>query len=225
MMSSANRSMKPTPADRAAGYNLLSMRKTSFILLFLLSLILRPEARAQDSLHYRLPAVLILGERTWDNDTDRYHYNQTRYYIQTILPYVEVAMDYYIRLMAWKAETKPSPAAFRRRVKQMEKELESRYKDEIKNLNTTQAELLIKLLARQTGTNLADLLQELKSGFFSLRWQAWGRLNGIRLNEDYDPDKESMIEQILYGLDWPQKAPRHPGWPFSRLPVGWGTSP
>ncbi len=201
------------------------MKKAILLISLWISLASAPEARAQDSLHHRLPTVLILGERLWANDTDRYHYNQTRYYIQTVLPYVELAMDYYLKLMSWKAETRPSAAQFRRRVKEMEEEIEDKYKEEIKNLNTTQADLLIKLLARQSGSPVSSLLREVKSGFFSLRWQAWGKINGIQLHQRYNPEKEKMIEEILQGLDWPGKPSPHPGWPFPEGPMGWGTKP
>jgi len=182
-----------------------------FCAIILIFLGLTPPVSGQDTPRFQLPTIVVDAQRSFANDTDRYHYNQTRYYIQTVLPYLELAMGYYREMKAWEAEEDPNRAAIRRRVKQWEEEVEDRYKEEIKDLNTTQADLLIKLIARQTGSNLYEILKAWRSGFYAARWQAWGKLNGIQINQSYEASKEPMIEQILQGMGWPSTATLAPG--------------
>ncbi|HTM64801.1 MAG TPA: DUF4294 domain-containing protein, partial [Flavipsychrobacter sp.] len=39
----------------------------------------------------KLKEVQVTDTRKWQNDTARYHFNQTRYYVETILPYLNAA--------------------------------------------------------------------------------------------------------------------------------------
>ena len=153
-------------------------------------------------LHVTMDTVLIKAERQWANDTVRYRYNQTKYYVTTILPYVNEAVKLYHEL-----ETKTNAGISRKErrafVKDKEAVLKQRFDAELKELNETQGMLLVKLVARQTGMNVYDLLQEYKGGFVATKWLAWGRLNGFNLGRKYDPDNEIMLENIMEELGYP----------------------
>ena len=40
---------------------------------------------------YSLPRVTVDAKRNWANDTVQYKYNQMKYYVTTILPYLNAA--------------------------------------------------------------------------------------------------------------------------------------
>jgi len=149
-----------------------------------------------------MDTVLIKAQRAWANDTVRYRYNQTKYYVTTVLPYVNEAVKLYNEL-----ETRTGDGAGRKErrafVKNREAELKQRFNAEIKGLNETQGVLLVKLVARQTGMNIYDMLQEYKGGLAATKWLAWGRLNGFNLGRKYNPDNEIMLENIMEELGYP----------------------
>lgn len=159
-------------------------------------------SRADTLLHVTMDTVLIKAQRAWANDTVRYRYNQTKYYVTTVLPYVNEAVKLYNEL---EAKTGAGAGRKERRafVKNREAALKQRFDAEIKGLNETQGVLLVKLVARQTGMNIYDMLQEYKGGLAATKWLAWGRLNGFNLGRQYNPDNEIMLENIMEELGYP----------------------
>jgi hypothetical protein len=151
----------------------------------------------------KLPTVKVSAERKWDNDTVRYQYNQTKYYITTILPYLNAATQLY-----GEFEQRSQDPGFKKKERKAflnakEEELRLRYEDEFTKINETQGALLMKLIARQTGANVYSMLQDYKSGFTAIKWQTWAKINGFNLNKRYNPDEEPMLEHIMDNLGYP----------------------
>ena len=69
---------------------------TLMILLFGKSLL--AQQKVDTLLMVRLKEVQIKDTRNWGNDTLRYRFNQTRYYVQTILPYLDAATHVFHEL-------------------------------------------------------------------------------------------------------------------------------
>lgn len=156
--------------------------------------------------HVTMKPVNIVSERQWKNDTVRYHYNQMKYYVTTILPYLDQAVTLFNEIDI-KINT-PGIAKRERKafVKIKEDELREKFDDEIKQLNETQGLLLIKLIARQTGINIYAMLQEFKGPLAAIKWQGWSKLHGFNLNTKYNPDEEPWLEDIMDDLGYPLPA-------------------
>jgi hypothetical protein len=150
-----------------------------------------------------LPPVNVNAERKWDNDTVRYRYNQTRYYIVTILPYLNAASKLFAELDAKVNDPNISKKERKAFVATKEEELRVQFENEIKRLNETQGVLLVKLIARQTGANIYNMLDEFKSPLMAIRWQTWAKFNGFNLNKRYEPHAEPMLEHIMEDLGYP----------------------
>lgn len=177
------------------------------ILAVLVCLGMAQYATAQDNqpaeqLHVTMDTLRVSAERTWANDTVRYRYNQMKYYVTTILPYVHEAVQLQREVDA-KTEAGVSRKQRKQFVRLREDELRARYDAEVKKLNETQGVLMIKLIARQTGVNIYDILKEYKNGFEAAKWLAWGRLHGFNLAKQYNPDNEIMLENIMEELGYP----------------------
>jgi hypothetical protein len=179
------------------------MRKVLPIIL-LLSGLSSSRLLAQEAdtvLMVKLKEVQVTDTRKWQNDTARYRFNQTRYYVETILPYLNAAtkvfeeVDQAISSDASRKEKK-------RLVGAKENELRVQFEDKVKTLNETQGVLLIKLIARQTGVNIYSILQEFKNPLTAIKWQAWARMNGFNLNKKYNPKEEVLIEQVMLSLGY-----------------------
>jgi hypothetical protein len=149
----------------------------------------------------RLKEVRVTDSRKWKNDTARYHFNQTRYYVETILPYLNAATKVFKEI----DQTVSSDIGRKERkrlVSAKEDELRVQFEDKVKALNETQGVLLIKLIARQTGVNIYSILQEFKNPLTAIKWQAWARMNGFNLNKRYDPKEEVLLEQVMLSLGY-----------------------
>ncbi len=183
------------------------MYMKSLITITAILLAVHTNAQTSDSaVLFRLPNVDVNGGRNWSNDTIRYQYNQMKHYVTTILPYLQAAtamMDELNRLEQDPSISKRQRKSF---INQKEDEMKQRFETEIKQLNETQGVLLVKLIARQSGENIYGKMEEYKTTFYALKWQAWARLHGFNLNRRYDPYDEPMLEHIMQSLGYPLPA-------------------
>lgn len=139
----------------------------------------------------------------WKNDTDRYHYNQMKFYVKSILPYLNAATTLFKEVNAKVEDPELSKKERRRFINAKEDDMRTQFEDKIKSLNVTQGVLLIKLIARETNLNIYKMLREFKNPLVAVKWQTWARLNGINLDRKYHPDEENDLENIMYELGYP----------------------
>jgi len=178
-------------------------------LLFLLSLC-SARASAQEATPdtvylWKLPEAEVRSSQLWDNDTSRYRYNQLKHYVKTVLPYMTAATATMAEVQGRLAGGLRG-AEKRRYLAAKNKALRAQFEDRVKSLNVTQGVLLIKLIARQTGANLYDIIGETRGGVTAVKWQAWARLHGINLARPYDPAAEPQLERIMRSLGYPLPA-------------------
>lgn len=152
--------------------------------------------------HVTMDTLQVNAQRDWANDTVRYRYNQMKYYVTTVMPYVHEAVRLHQQLETATAEgmNRKARKAF---VREREDELRQKFDAEVKKLNETQGVLMVKLIARQTGVNIYDMLKEYKNGFEATKWLAWGKLHGFNLGRRYNPDNDIMLENIMHELGYP----------------------
>jgi hypothetical protein len=148
----------------------------------------------------------VNSTRIWSNDTTRYRYNQMRYYVTTVLPYVEEAVALFNDLHVRLNDPSLTGKARREYIRQKEIVVRTRFEDKIKSLNETQGVLLIKLAARQTGFNIYEQLSDFKGTVAAMKWQLWARIHGFNLNRKYHPEEEPNLEHIMRHLGYPLPA-------------------
>lgn len=137
------------------------------------------------------------------NDTERYRYNQMKYNIQVILPYLNAATKLFREIDDKFKEPDLDKRDRRKFVKAKEAEMRTSFEDKVRDLNVTQGVLLVKLIARQTDVNIYKMISEFKSSLAALKWQGWARLHGMNLDRRYDPEQEPMLELIMEELGYP----------------------
>jgi len=151
----------------------------------------------------QLNEAVIISTRLFTNDTARYHYNQMKHYVKMILPYVDTAVKMFNQIESTTAEM--SKKNKRKYIKSQEKDIKVNFEDRIKSLNITQGRLLVKLINRQLKLNCYSIVRELKNPLTATYYQSVARLNGINLNEDYNPEENNELEMIMrslgYGID------------------------
>lgn len=144
----------------------------------------------------------VNSTRTFANDTLRYRFNQLRFNVKTVMPYVNAATG-----ILTEVNTKLSTASMdkkerKRYLATQETELREKFENKVNSLNETQAVLLIKLIGRQSNLNLYSILQEVKGNFQAFKYQTWARMNGYNLAKKYDPESEQELENVLASLGY-----------------------
>ena len=87
-------------------------------------------------------------------------------------------------------------------IKQAEKEINEEYGNDLRDLTFSQGKILIKLVYRETGSSSYELVAELRGKFRAFFWQAFARLWGFNLKNEYDPEGEDKeIEFIVQMIE------------------------
>ncbi len=110
------------------------MKRILLALLFLLPF----TAGAQDTSKYMNDSAFMLPEARvtaqWLNDTDRYRYNQMKFYVTTILPYLDASTQIFKDVNAKVNEQGVSRKERRKYVNSREDEMRTKFEDKIKQL-------------------------------------------------------------------------------------------
>lgn len=188
--------------------------------LILLPLFFSARAMAQTGTVYSDDTTFMLPEfrvtAQFLNDTDRYRYNQMKFYVTTILPYLDAATRLFKEVDHKVHEEGISKKERRQYINSREDDVRTEFEDRVKKLNVTQGKLLVKLIARQTELNIYEMLQEFKNPLTAIKWQTWARVNGMNLDRKYVPDEEKDLENIMYELGYPLP----PGYKYPYLKRG-----
>ena len=87
-------------------------------------------------------------------------------------------------------------------VKEVEKEMNNRFKGELKDLSITQGKILVKLINRQTGRDVYDIVKDIKGGFNARIYQTTAFFFDNNLKKQYDPfNDDKDIEMIVKELE------------------------
>ena len=115
--------------------------------------------------------------------------------IQKVLPYVKIAKQLYTEMKEEKENDKKRD--YRHYRKDLEREMRARFENELKDLTTSQGEMLFKLINRETKNNAYSIIKELKGSITAWFYELVGKRWGYDLKENYDPQKEHLIEMII----------------------------
>src|SRR5215217_9553505 len=97
-----------------------------------------------------LQEVVVVSKRVFKDQIEQYRYNQLRQNIIVVYPYAKEAGTMFSEINE-QLEAMDKKKERKRFVKQKEDELDALYENSLKNLTVTQGDLLVKLIARETG--------------------------------------------------------------------------
>lgn len=127
-------------------------------------------------------------------------YNRLRYNVYKTYPYAVIAAgvlkDVDVNLM--KIPDKKAQKAY---MKSVEKELKKRFKGELEEMTISQGQVLVKLINRESGRNVFNIIKEVKGGFNAVIYQSVAMLFSNNLRKEYDPkgddrDIESIVQEL-----------------------------
>lgn len=145
----------------------------------------------------RLPDIWVYGEYNYKTKKQYEAWTRTKYNVKKVYPYAILAaakLKEYNRVL----EKMPDEKTKKAYLKVVEKELRAEFEDPLKNLTTTQGEILLKLIDRETGETSYELVKNLRGGFQAFMWQSLARLFGSNMKSEYDPTGDDiMIERAI----------------------------
>lgn len=156
--------------------------------------------KAEPEYFVQLNEAVIVESRVFNNDTLRYNYNQMKHYVKMVIPYANAAVKMFNEIDI--ETTDMSKKEKRKFIKSKEQEIKTNFEDKLTSLNITQGRLLIKIVNRQLNMNCYEIVRELKNPITAAYYQSWAKLNGINLNEQYNPDDNRDLERILKSLGY-----------------------
>ncbi len=134
---------------------------------------------------------------------------QEKFYWRTVrdvkktLPYAKLICATLLETYEY-IETLPTQAEREAHLKQMEHDIFEQYKPELKKFTRSQANMLVKLIQRETSQRGYDIIKAFLGSFRAGFWQTFGRLFGVNLKGTYQPDKNSddaIIERVCVGVE------------------------
>ena len=121
--------------------------------------------------------------------------------VKRVYPYAKIAglkLQEYEEILAGIEDKKTR----RKIMKKAEDELDAEFGDDLRDLTFSQGKILIKLVYRETGSSSYHLVAELRGKFRAFFWQAFARLWGFNLKNEYDPEGEDKeIEFIVQMIE------------------------
>ena len=124
-----------------------------------------------------------------------------RYNVYKVYPYA-ITAAYVLNKVDSEMDSKNKRKDRKTYLKEVEKEMNQRFKGELKNLSITQGKILVKLINRQTGRDVYDIVKDIKGGFNARIYQTTAFFFDNNLKKQYDPFQDDKdIEMIVKELE------------------------
>ena len=141
--------------------------------------------------------VFCFPEYKFKNKKDEKFYWKTVRDVKRTLPYAKMVRAALIETYEY-IQTIPEEQRAAH-LKQMEKDIFNEYKPILKEFTYSQAKMLILLIDRECNQNSHHIIKAFLGGFRAGFWQTFGKMFGLNLKEDYEPDKKEkdrIIERV-----------------------------
>jgi hypothetical protein len=153
--------------------------------------IFKKEDKQEDTLYHMFLDTVTIEARNLRN----YNYNRYQYVVRKVYPLADSAVALFNQVNAKTSDMGRRESKKYR--KQLEKDLKENFEDRLKKMSRTEGLVLIKIIERNTGLSLYELLKDVKNSSTAWWWQNLGRLYGYNLKEGYSADNNPMLENII----------------------------
>ncbi len=155
-----------------------------------------------DSIPYKsinLEGITIFPKLEFKNYNDKVRYYTIRRKTLKVYPYAIVASE---RLSKLKERLKliNSRAGRKRYTRLVEKYIEKELSAQLKKLTRTEGQILIKLIYRETGETVYELVKNLRNNLRAFSYNSLAKLFDISIKIEFDPDQDdedAIIEDVL----------------------------
>lgn len=142
--------------------------------------------------------VVIYPPLKFKNKKDEEFYWRTVRDVRKTLPYAKMASSTLLETFEY-IQTIPNEKEREKHLKELEKEIVKKYKPTIMNFTRTQGKILLKLITRETDQSSFNIVKAFLGTFRAGFWQAVGKIFGMNMKGDFNPDKnkeDATIDRI-----------------------------
>lgn len=146
-----------------------------------------------------LDEVLVISEPTFDNREARRRYYILRRKVMKVYPYAVLAGD-KLDSLNLKLDQITKKRKRKRYIKDYQKFLEDKFEPELRELTRSEGQILSKLIYRETGMSVHNLIKQYRSGWSAFWWNTTASWYDIDIKKPYSPqqnDEDKLIENIL----------------------------
>lgn len=142
------------------------------------------------------PFYVYKDQPKFKNKKQEKFYKKTVRDVKKTLPYAKLIYDILVETYQYM-ETLPDDKARQKHIETMEDELFKQYKPILKKLTYSQGKMLIKLVNRECNQSSYEIIRAFLGSFRAGFWQTFGKLFGVTLKAEWDPEGEDRdIERI-----------------------------
>lgn len=152
-----------------------------------------------DSLTIPLDEVLVLDRREFKSKKERRYYYWYYKKVQKAYPFAKMASDTLLHINK-ELEGIKSNRKRKKKIKNIQAYMEGEFSEQLKKLTKTEGRILIKLIHRQTGETMYELIKEYRSGWKAFWYNSTANMFRLSLKKEYLPAEEGLdfiVEDIL----------------------------
>ncbi len=187
------------------------MRNTLFILFVLVSLSgFSQEMKTDtiindmliirnDSMTMALDEIVLFKNRNFKSNSEKKYYYWYYKKVHKAYPFAKLASERLTEINK-DLEKITSNRKRKKHIKEIQKFMEGEFTDSLKTLTRTEGRILIKLVDRQTGETMYDLIKEYRSGWNAFWYNSTASLFKLSLKSEYHPESDPLdfiVEDIL----------------------------
>lgn len=150
-----------------------------------------------------LADVVCYPPLVFKNKKEEEFYWRTVRDVKLTLPYAKLICATLLETYEY-IETFPNVKEREAYLKRMESAIFEQYKPVLKKFSKSQANMLCKLIKRETNQSGYNIIKAFLGSFRATFWQTFGRFFGVNLKIDYQPEKEhkdAIIERVATSVE------------------------
>ncbi len=187
------------------------MKKYIFILLLIIPILLFSQKNKKenlmndfyiiknDSLTIPLDEIIVFKKRKFNNSKERKYYYWYYKKVHAAYPFATLASDKMLEINK-ELDSIKSKRKRKKYIKEIQKFMEGEFTNQLKKLTRTEGRILIKLIHRQTGETMYEMIKEYRNGWKAFWYNSTANLFKLSLKTEYHPESEALdfiVEDIL----------------------------
>ena len=149
----------------------------------------------------RVKEIWVYPERKFSSTRQQKYYSR---YVAKVKKVYPLAVEAKILLQKYEPQyyALNSQRERRKLMKNLEKELLDKHKEELKKWSISDGKILLKLIDRETERTAYSLIQDFRGDVSAVFWQGVARLFKNNLKDEYNPDNEDkLLEEIVRKIE------------------------
>lgn len=146
-----------------------------------------------------LDNVSITALRTFANDEEYRKYLRFRNYAAKVYPYAKEAIRIFRELEYVSQHL--SKKEKKKKIAELEEQLTKEFEEPLTNLTKLQGKIMIKMIEKETGQPIYNMIKDLKGGFKAFYWNAFSKLYSYDLKEGYNRGQYPVLDAVLQDFD------------------------